>query len=171
MRSVRYVRPSFDPATVDGPVLGMGAHTDYGICTVLSADPVPGLELFGDDGEWHAVTPRPDAIVVNIGDLLALSTNDVWRSTIHRVVPPTVAQDGRVIRRSMPFFFDGDYDAVIECLPTCVSEERPARYAPVRAEDHLMAKLMGPRTLQASEETADTVGARRSEGLMAGDGR
>ena len=30
--------------------LGMGAHTDYGIVTVLWADQVPGLEIHGADG-------------------------------------------------------------------------------------------------------------------------
>ncbi len=35
-------------------------------------------------------------------------------------------------------------------MPTCVSADNPARYSPVIAGEHLMNKLMGPRTLQRS---------------------
>ena len=54
------------------------------------------------------------------------------------------------VRRSVAFFHDGNFDGLIECLPTCVSADRPARYEPVLAGDHLLAKLMGPRTMTAS---------------------
>lgn len=143
----------------------MGAHTDYGIVTLLYADRVPGLEIVGSDGAWHPVLPEPNAYLVNIGDLLAQWTNDRWRSTVHRVVPPP-AGDGRPNRRrSLAFFHDGDWDAVVECLPTCCSAEKPARYEPVRAVDHLMNKLLGGRTMSAAEETdhiGDRMGAVRA---------
>ena len=47
-----------DPGTpLEPDQLGMGAHTDYGIVTVLWADRVPGLEILGADGGWHPVRP------------------------------------------------------------------------------------------------------------------
>jgi isopenicillin N synthase-like dioxygenase len=104
------------------------------------------------------VIPVDDALVINLGDLTAQWTNDQWRSTVHRVVPPT-SFDGPAVRRSAAFFLDGNWDAVIECLPTCASAADPPRYAPVTAGDHLMAKLMGPRLLRASE-AVDTAGDR-----------
>lgn len=137
----------------------MGAHTDYGIVTVLYADAVPGLEIVGPDGNWHGVTPLPGALLVNLGDLTAQWTNDRWRSTLHRVVPPPAACDGSALRRSVAFFFDGNYDALVQCLPTCCSDENPARYAPTTAGDHLIAKVLGPRTLTTSHAT-DTAGDR-----------
>ena len=139
--------------------LGMGEHTDYGICTVLFADAVPGLQIVGPDGRWHDVMPRPGALLVNLGDLMAQWTNDRWRSTLHRVLPPARHEHEIRHRRSVAFFHDGDHDALVECLPTCVSSERPAKYAPVLAGDHLMAKLMGPRTLTVSD-AVDTTGGR-----------
>jgi len=143
----------------------MGAHTDYGIVTVLYADPVPGLEIVGPDGVWTPVVPRPDAYLANIGDLLAQWTNDRWRSTIHRVAPP--AGGGPARRRSVAFFHDGNHDAVVECLPTCTSADDPPRYPPVLAGDHLVAKLMGPRTLRPSDST-QTVGDRYERAEAAG---
>ena len=149
----------------DDPLPGqqrMGAHTDYGILTVLYADQVPGLEIVGPDGAWHGVVPADGALLVNLGDLISEWTNDRWRSTMHRVVPPPRQVDGPSRRRSVAFFHDGNYDALVEVLPTCVSDDRPARYAPVLAGDHLLNKLLGPRTLSLSASTIDTVGDRSS---------
>ncbi len=56
-------------------------------------------------------------------------------------------------RRSTAFFFDANWDAVIECVPTCTDARHPPRYSPVVAGEHLMAKLLGPRTLTASTAT------------------
>ena len=148
--------------TMGDPLPGqtrMGAHTDYGIVTVLYGDQVPGLEIVGPDGGWHSVVPEPGAYVINIGDLLAQWTNDRWRSTVHRVAAPPVGDTSHNRRRSMAFFHDGDWDAIVECLPTCVSDDNPAKYEPVRALDHLMNKLMGGRTMSAAEPT-DHIGDR-----------
>jgi isopenicillin N synthase-like dioxygenase len=140
--------------------LGMGEHTDYGICTVLYADAVPGLQIVGPDGCWHDVMPSsPSALLVNLGDLMAQWTNDHWRSTVHRVLPPSRRSDGPAVRRSVAFFHDGNHDALIECLPTCTSPERAPRYSPVLAGEHLMAKLMAPR-LHVPSTAADTTAGR-----------
>lgn len=137
----------------------MGAHSDYGACTILLADAVPGLQIVGPDGAWHDVQPAPGAFLVNLGDLLAEWTNDRWRSTLHRVVPPPTGTTGPFRRRSIAFFFEANHDFVVEVLPTCTSAEHPPKYAPITAGDHLMAKLMGPRTLTKSE-AVQTMGDR-----------
>jgi isopenicillin N synthase-like dioxygenase len=148
--------------TMGDPLPGqtrMGAHTDYGIVTVLYGDHVPGLEIVAPDGTWYPVTPAQGAYVINIGDLLAQWTNDRWRSTVHRVAAPPPGDTRHHRRRSMAFFHDGDWDAMVECLPSCCSEEHPAKYEPVRALDHLMNKLMGSRTMSAADPT-DHIGDR-----------
>jgi isopenicillin N synthase-like dioxygenase len=129
----------------------MGAHTDYGSITVLLADPVPGLQICDDAGHWHDVVPVPGSFIVNVGDLLAEWSNDRWRSTLHRVVPPPSSDDGPVRRRSVAWFQQPNWDAVIECLPSCRDDSNPPRYAPVTSGEHLMAKLMGPRLLEPSK--------------------
>jgi isopenicillin N synthase-like dioxygenase len=155
MRVNNYEQHAGDPRPEPGQ-MRMGPHTDYGVVTVLYADPVPGLEIVGPDGDWCPVLPAPGALVLNLGDLLAEWTNDHWRSTIHRVVPPPADASGRSKRRSVAFFFDANYDATVECLPTCCSADRPPRYPAVVAGDHLMAKIMGPRKFERSTATVNT---------------
>ncbi len=69
-------------------------------------------------------------------------------------------------RRSVAMFLDGNYDAVIECLPTCRAEGEPTRYPSVVAGEHLIAKVLGPRTLSASV-AIDTAGDRLRADLAA----
>ena len=158
MRVLNYETAPGDPEPLEGQQR-MGAHTDYGISTILYADPVPGLQIVGPDDQWHDVIPMEGAFLVNLGDQLSQWTNDQWRSTLHRVVPPARSVQGPSQRRSVAFFHDGDADALVECLPTCCSPENPPRYPPVLAGDHLLAKLLGPRLLQPSTATS-TAGNR-----------
>jgi isopenicillin N synthase-like dioxygenase len=143
-RAINYVRQAGAPEPEPGQ-MRLGAHTDYGITTLLLADAVPGLQV-RRGGRWHDVVIPPDALVCNIGDLLARWTNDRWKSTLHRVVPPPASADGAVRRRSVARFLDGEPDMVIECIPSCCSEERPVRYPPVIAGEWLRAKIVGSTT-------------------------
>lgn len=119
-----------------------GAHTDYGSLTIVRQEEAPGgLEVFTKDGDWIPVPVVPDALVVNIGDLMAQWTNDLWTSTRHRVRTPHPDADGNTRRMSLVFFHQPNYDAMIECLPTCVAEGEQPRYAPISSGDHLTAKF------------------------------
>ncbi|MCY7297852.1 MAG: hypothetical protein LH616_01405 [Ilumatobacteraceae bacterium] len=116
--------------------LGASAHTDYGTLTILLADPVQGgLQVTDDDGNWHDVQAQPGSFVVNLGDAMARWTNDRWRSTMHRVQVPL----GR--RQSIAFFHNANWDASIECLPTCLPMGGQPKYAPIAAGPHLMQKF------------------------------
>jgi isopenicillin N synthase-like dioxygenase len=69
-------------------------------------------------------------------------TNGRWRSTVHRVTkPPSGSRAASLPRLSVPFFTGPHDDALIEALPTCVDEQHPPKYAPVKALDHLLHKL------------------------------
>ncbi|WP_121255052.1 isopenicillin N synthase family dioxygenase [Nocardioides ferulae] len=152
---------------LDGDLTGMGEHTDYGIVTVLWADQVRGLQVLGRDGGWHDVLPADGALLINLGDLMARWTNDRWMSTLHRVKPPVV--DGRIERRrSAAFFHDGNVDAVIETLPTCLDVTNDGAfsspYPPITVGGHIRAKLAGSRAgvanTEAEREAARVLTAR-----------
>ena len=101
-----------------------------------------GLQVLLKTGAWHAVAPRPNAFVVNIGDLYEVWTNNRWRSTVHRVMkPPPDSAAASAPRLSIPVFTGPRRDSMIEALPTCVSGDNPPLYKPIKAFDHLMQKL------------------------------
>ena len=91
---------------------GVGAHTDYGLLTILKQDDCGGLEVRTSDG-WVDVPPAEDVFVCNIGDMLELLTKGHYRSTLHRVRN----KSGRE-RLSFPFFFDPNFEASIQPIPT-----------------------------------------------------
>jgi isopenicillin N synthase-like dioxygenase len=147
MRANNYQRRAGSSPAASGQ-LRMGAHSDYGTLTILLADRVPGLQIRDVEGGWHDALPPEGGFLVNLGDLLAEWTNDRWRSTVHRVVPPPDDVDGEVRRRSIAWFLQPNHDARIEVLASCCGEEHPPRYPPTTSGEHLMAKLMGPRELR-----------------------
>jgi isopenicillin N synthase-like dioxygenase len=115
---------------------GIGAHCDYECFTILEQGEVGGLEIRDANGRWLEVVPISGAFVVNLGEMLARWTNDLFVATPHRVVNRTGKE-----RYTIPFFFGTNYDTSIECLPTCSGVERPPRYPPIQAGEYLAARL------------------------------
>lgn len=134
-RHATAVRLNYYPLLPGGPPPGQiraGQHTDFGMCTILMGEDEPGgLQVRTRKGEWIDVETRPDFFIVNIGDLLMRWTNDRWLSNLHRVVNPPAGAASTRGRLSVGYFFQPNYDALIECIPTCCGPGNPPRYPPV----------------------------------------
>jgi len=131
----------YPPAeTVDEGQLGAGAHTDYGTLTLLFQDDAGGLQVQNLAGEWVDAPPIPGTVVINTGDLMARWSNDLFKSTPHRVVPrPAAVRNGR---QSIAFFSDPDPEVMIETIPSCITDARPAHYGPITAGEHIRQRIM-----------------------------
>ena len=93
---------------------------------------------------------------MNVGDLMQRWSNDILKSTLHRVGPPPPSSalssssssspytttNGLMTpaRYSIPYFVSPEGDSVVECLPTCTSEERPVRYKPIVWDDYRLMR-------------------------------
>ena len=149
MACIRYERLDDEAAPAPGQKR-MGAHSDYTTFTILRADPVPGLEILASDG-WKPIVPDADALLLNVGDLLAMWTDDAWPSTVHRV---PLHGDGTdpVLRRSVAYFHSPDLDVAVEPLPAF--QRADSKYRSVTVADHLGARLIGPKRHAPSTGTS-----------------
>lgn len=96
-----------------GEHIGVRPHTDNGAFTILSQDDKGGLEILRRDGEWIAVPPIRNSLVINIGEMLKLWSDGEFLSTPHRVVNRSGLE-----RYSIPYFLQPDYDVKIVPLIT-----------------------------------------------------
>ena len=118
-------------------------HTDSGTMTVLYQDEVGGLQVVDRrTGEWVDVPFVKGSFCVNIGDLMAIWTNDRWVSTQHRILTPPQEQWHKD-RISLPFFHQPNWSAVIECLPSCTDADTPPAHEPVLSGEYLSYKVVG----------------------------
>lgn len=145
-RHISAIRLIHYPEQAQEPVPGQirsGEHSDYGSLTILRIEDAPGgLQVRTREGHWADVGVVPGAFVVNIGDLMMHWTNDRWISTLHRVVNPPRDRAVGARRLSIVFFHQPNYDAVIECLPTCQGSARPAKHPPITSGEHRLRKFL-----------------------------
>lgn len=79
---------------------GVSHHTDAGALTLLQQDQTPGLQFYSG-GKWHTAPANPEMLMVNLGDMLQVWTNDQFIAPLHRVL----ASHQRV-RFSAPYFLN-----------------------------------------------------------------
>ena len=138
--------PRTDSANVSKSQLGAGAHTDYGLFTLLFTDSVEGLEVCDSHGNWLPIESSSSSIIINSGDLLERWTNGKYRSTLHRVKPMIDGQD----RFSVAFFVDPDSNTQVDVLKTCICKERPKRYSSITAGDYILRRIQDSQRKLAS---------------------
>lgn len=114
--------------------------------TLLFQDDRGGLQVLSPNDTFVDATPIPGTIVVNAGDLLARWSNDLIKSTKHRVVepPPKQGQDGgptHPARYSIAYFCNPNFDKWIDAIPGTVKEGEEKKYSGVNSGEYLIQRL------------------------------
>ena len=131
MRILHY--PPYEGEVKKNQVRG-GAHTDYGSITLLwRFDDIPGLQVYDKESdEWTDAPIIENSIVLNVGDMFARWSNDILKSTPHRIVNSDLSRP----RYSMPYFVDPGREVMIENIT-----KEPAKYPPISAYEYLKWRL------------------------------
>lgn len=118
----------------------VGAHTDRGGITLLTADEAPGgLEVRPTGRGWTPVVIPQDAYVVQAGDLFSRWTNRRVPANLHRVVNPPRELAADASRLALVYFHYPALDTVVTPAPSCVDAEHPA-IEPIGAGEHLFRR-------------------------------
>ena len=78
------------------------AHEDINLITLLLSGSKPGLQAKDAAGNWHDIACDAGMITINNGDMLAMTSDNYFPSTTHRVINPDAKQNQS--RYSMPMF-------------------------------------------------------------------
>ncbi|MGE0253115.1 MAG: isopenicillin N synthase family dioxygenase [Alphaproteobacteria bacterium] len=119
--------------------IGVQAHEDQGLVTLLIQDMNGGLSVRGPEEEWLPVVPNPDAVVVNVAKLMTRWTNGRFKSAMHRVTNTS----GRE-RYSIPLFVHPDYRQVIDARDLAAPGEE-IRFEPIVAGETVYANFARQR--------------------------
>lgn len=129
-----YGRVNHYSKTKSAPQEGLfaaGAHTDYGVTTVLATDSEPGLEVF-QDGQWYPCPTMENAFIILIGDVMERWTNGKYPGTLHRVINSTGNE-----RTSIAVWFDCDLETKLAPLPQFLAPGEQSKYAVTSYRTHL----------------------------------
>lgn len=146
------LRLAYYPAVEGKAVPGQfraSPHTDYGTMTFLWADDFTGLQSYDSltDTWVDAVNLPPEALYVNIGDMLQIWTNNWWKASPHRVVVP---EDRSHDRLSIVMFHNPNDETML--YPIVRSGDK-AWYEPINARDYRKQKAVNSREIMLGQES------------------
>lgn len=137
LRAIHYPPITNDPKSA----IRAEQHEDINLITLLVGASAEGLQLLTKQNEWLPIMAPEGSIVVNVGDMLQRLTNNVLKSTTHRVVNPP-KEKWHLPRLSIPFFLHPKSEMPLYCLEDCITESNPKQYEDMTAGEYLNQRLI-----------------------------
>ena len=137
------LRPIHYPPITDDPkeAVRAAAHGDINLITLLMGAHGKGLQVKSADGQWIDAVASEEELMINIGDMLSRHTNNVLKSTVHRVVNP----DKELLKKSrysIPFFMHPVSEMKLNVLDSCICDEFPKSFDDITAGEFLEERLI-----------------------------
>jgi len=137
------LRPIHYPPIMEDPkeAVRAAAHGDINLITLLMGAHGKGLQVQKTNGDWIDAVASKDELMINIGDMLSRHTNNVLKSTVHRVVNP----DRELLKKSrysIPFFMHPVSEMKLNVLDSTICDEFPKAYDDITAGEFLEERLI-----------------------------
>jgi isopenicillin N synthase-like dioxygenase len=137
------LRPIHYPPIMEDPkeAVRAAAHGDINLITLLMGAHGKGLQVQNTNGDWIDAVASKDELMINIGDMLSRHTNNVLKSTVHRVVNP----DRELLKKSrysIPFFMHPVSEMKLNVLESTICDEFPKAYDDITAGEFLEERLI-----------------------------
>ncbi|KAK7307011.1 hypothetical protein VNO77_39697 [Canavalia gladiata] len=121
----------YPPCPQPEHVIGLNPHSDAGVLTILlQVNETEGLQI-RKDGIWIPVKPFPNAFIINVGDILEILTNGIYRSIEHRATINLEKQ-----RISIATFHRPQMNKIVGPTPSLIVPERPALFKRIGVADY-----------------------------------
>ncbi|KAL8223661.1 hypothetical protein R6Q57_019136 [Mikania cordata] len=115
--------------------MGLAAHTDSTLLTILHQTNTSGLEAHKEGTGWVPIPPIRHALVVNVGDLLHILSNGMYTSVLHRAMVNRTQH-----RLSVAYLYGPPSNIQISPLPKLTDKVHPPLYRPITWSEYLGAK-------------------------------
>nr|AAF80661.1 putative gibberellin 3 beta hydroxylase [Citrullus lanatus] len=128
---------SYPPCPDPSRVMGLAAHTDTSLFTIVHQARHDGLQVFKDGTGWVPLSPMSGTLIVNVGDILHILSNGRFPSILHRVM----IHENKEHRFSLAYFYDPPGDLYISpyCKPLSESPQIPL-YRCVNVKEYFTIK-------------------------------
>lgn len=159
---------------MDDRQLTLGEHTDFGSITLLF-NRLGGLQVLppGKGAEWCYVKPLPGHAIVNLGDAMAVFTNGLLRSNIHRVVSPP-GEQADTTRYSIVYFSRPENDVPMKVLQgssKIPETEEQSNGETISAKDWIIKRALGHRHALNKDKAMDFDSFQGTEKLSRREGK
>ncbi|OMO80259.1 Oxoglutarate/iron-dependent dioxygenase [Corchorus olitorius] len=111
--------------------IGLNSHSDaIGLTILLQINEMEGLQIRKDEA-WVPVKPLPNAFVINIGDILEIVSNGIYRSVEHRATVNSIKE-----RVSIATFYSPKLDGEMGPAPSLITPQTPASFRRIGVADY-----------------------------------
>ncbi|OIT21174.1 PREDICTED: protein SRG1-like isoform X2 [Nicotiana attenuata] len=143
----------YPPCPEPDKTIGFSPHSDADALTILfQLNETEGLQV-QKDGIWVPIKPLPNALIVNIGDIMEIVSNGVYRSIEHRAVVNSNKE-----RLSVATFYSSNLDSELGPARSLIGPSSPAIFRRVPVEkyfkDFFARKLDGKSYIDFMKEEA-----------------